>query len=183
MVVQGSGRGELGINTAAMPDDAAQPPSSFFTSPSHSLARLTHFIDDNIRIIQVCLPLTFLLSLRVASDNSCSRQPNAASPCRQLVPADRSQVELCACSLHKRWRTDILTNTMHISVNRSVTNKIVYYIHALFILSCKEKIENKYSYSFMSTVAMTTLSIDMAEETTPASSQPPTGCPLSRTLR
>lgn len=35
-----------------MPDEAPQPPPSFFASPAHSLARLTHFIDDNIRIIQ-----------------------------------------------------------------------------------------------------------------------------------
>lgn len=35
-----------------MPDDAAQPPSSFFTSTTHSLSRLTHFIDENIRVIQ-----------------------------------------------------------------------------------------------------------------------------------
>ncbi|KAK8396722.1 hypothetical protein O3P69_005006 [Scylla paramamosain] len=35
-----------------MPDDAPQPPSSFFTSTAHSLSRLTHFIDENIRVIQ-----------------------------------------------------------------------------------------------------------------------------------
>ncbi|MPC21313.1 hypothetical protein E2C01_014295 [Portunus trituberculatus] len=35
-----------------MPDDAPQPPSNFFTSTTHSLSRLTHFIDENIRVIQ-----------------------------------------------------------------------------------------------------------------------------------
>ncbi|XP_071540796.1 protein C3orf33-like [Panulirus ornatus] len=35
-----------------MSDDAPQPPSSFYTSASSSFAKITHAIDDNIRIIQ-----------------------------------------------------------------------------------------------------------------------------------
>ncbi|XP_042239062.1 uncharacterized protein LOC121877388 [Homarus americanus] len=38
-----------------MSDDAPQPPSSFYNNLSCSFAKLTHFIDNNIRIIQYCI--------------------------------------------------------------------------------------------------------------------------------
>lgn len=127
------------INTATMPDDAPQPRPDFYDSLSQSFAKLTHFIDNNIRVVQVSLLLTLCSPSWVYSENSCSRQPSGPtfSRCCQLVPAVYSHTSFS------------LTNTRYFNSFTSVTvynyfmcyNSIMFPLHLWVVSKQKHKVD------------------------------------------